>query len=68
MVTFKRFEDIEVWQKARLLSKEIYILTKHHSFQDEPEIKRQLKRSFGSVMDNIAEGFERAGNNEFAHF
>ena len=68
MGTIKRFEDMEIWQLARELNKEIFplleILDEKRSFR----LKDQLDRSAGSVMDNIAEGFERDGNREFIQF
>jgi len=63
-----RFEDLVAWQKARLLSKAIYDITRLKSFFDDPDLKRQLRRASGSVMDNIAEGFGRSGRGEFVQF
>ena len=68
MATFKRFEDIEAWQKSRILSKKINTITKYPLYKDDPDLRRQLKRSSGSAMDNIAEGFERGGKKEFIQF
>jgi four helix bundle protein len=68
MATFKRFEDIEAWQKSRILNQQINLITKYPNFKDDPDLKRQIKRSSGSVMDNIAEGFERGGKKEFIQF
>lgn len=68
MATITKFEDLEVWQAARKLNEEIFqvlvILEEKRSYG----LKEQLDRSAGSVMDNIAEGFERDGNREFIHF
>jgi len=68
MATFKRFEDIEAWQKSRILSQQVNIITKYPNFRDDLDLKRQIKRSAGSIMDNIAEGFERGGKKEFIQF
>ena len=68
MSSFKRFEDIEAWQKARLLCQQINIITKYPDFKEDFDLKRQIKRSAGSAMDNIAEGFERGGKKEFIQF
>ncbi len=60
-----RFEDIVAWQKAKVLTAEIYILfrsSKDFSFKD------QIQRASVSIMNNIAEGFERKGNREFRNF
>jgi four helix bundle protein len=68
MATFKRIEDIEAWQRARFLSKKIYLLLGDGSFSRDFPLKDQISRSSGSIMDNIAEGFERGGNREFLTF
>lgn len=68
MATIRKFEDIEAWQKGRELSKRIYSITGQNSFARDFKLKDQILGSSGSVMDNIAEGFERGGNNEFIHF
>lgn len=60
-----RFEDILAWQKAKTLSKQIY-----HRFSDSKDysFKDQIQRASYSIMNNIAEGFERRSNKEFKHF
>jgi four helix bundle protein len=68
MVTIKRFEDLEIWQMARQLSKEIFELTLYVNFIKDFSLKDQIRASSGSIMDNIAEGFERGGNKEFRQF
>ena len=68
MSTFKRFEDIAAWQKARQLTKEIYRLTSQKEFSRDFALKDQIRRASVSVMSNIAEGFERSGTGEFTHF
>jgi four helix bundle protein len=68
MATVKRFEDLEIWQEARRLSKEIIIISKTTELKTDYKFKEQIKGSSGSVMDNIAEGFERDGNIEFRQF
>ena len=64
----KQFEDLEVWIQARNLCRKIYQLLRHVSFKNDLALSNQLKRSSGSIMDNIAEGFERNGNKEFVQF
>ena len=68
MATIKSFEDIEAWQKARSLSKEIFELTNVGTFSRDFGLRDQINRASGSIMDNIAEGFERGGTKEFIQF
>lgn len=68
MATIERFEDLEIWKEARLLSKEIILLSRNTDLKTDYKLKEQIKGSSGSVMDNIAEGFERDGNLEFRQF
>ncbi len=65
MATIQRFEDLEIWQKARLLSQKTYPLTFITPIKEDFRNKDQLRGSVGSVMDNIAEGFERGSKLEF---
>ena len=68
MATIKKFEDLEIWQEARKLSKEIIHIAKNTELKTDYRFKEQIKSASGSVMDNIAEGFERNGNKEFRQF
>jgi four helix bundle protein len=68
MATITRFEDLEIWKLAREQANEIYQLTQKGNFSKEFDIKNQISASAGSTMDNIAEGFERFSNKEFAQF
>jgi four helix bundle protein len=68
MATFKSFEDIEAWQLARILAKDIFFLMKEKTFSNDFKLINQMRGSSGSIMDNIAEGFERGGNREFVQF
>ncbi len=65
MPTIQKFEDMEVWQKARLLSQKIYPLTLVSPLKNDFRLKDQIRGSLGSIMDNIAEGFERGSKLEF---
>ena len=63
-----RFEDSIAWQKARELNKAIYVATRSKPCADDREFIRQLRRASISVMNNIAEGFERFRPNEQHQF
>jgi four helix bundle protein len=67
-LTFKRFEDIEAWQRARTLTKEVYLLARKEPLRKDFFFCDQLRRAAISTMANIAEGFDRGGNPEFLHF
>lgn len=64
----RKFEDLVAWQKARLLTKGIYLLTASEEFSRDYGLKGQIQRAAVSVMSNIAEGFERSGLPEFHQF
>jgi len=68
MATINRFEDLEIWKEARRLAKEIHSIAVETELKLDFRFKNQIKASSGSVMDNIAEGFERDGNLEFRQF
>lgn len=68
MATFKRFEDINAWQKARELTSLVYKITREREFSRDFGLKDQIRRASVSIMNNIAEGFGRHGNVEFARF
>lgn len=67
-MTIEKFEDLIIWQLGRDLAKEIYGLTKSNCWKEDYEFRSQTRNSSGSVPDNISEGFEREGNNEFVNF
>jgi four helix bundle protein len=64
----RRFEDLVAWQKARELTKAVYVATREGSFARDFGLASQMQRSAVSVMANIAEGFERRGPHEFSRF
>ncbi len=64
----KHFEDLEIWKEARCLAKEIYRLTSEPKFSKDFGLRGQIQSAAVSVMSNIAEGFERGGNQEFCQF
>ena len=64
----KSFEDLEIWQVARSLVQEIYSCSRLSKFSKDFALRDQMQRAAVSVMSNIAEGFERGGNQEFVQF
>ena len=68
MTTFKSFEEIEAWQKARILADLIYQIVTKKIYDNDKKLRSQMLGSSGSVMDNIAEGQGRGGTQEFKQF
>lgn len=68
MATIEKFEDIEAWKKARELTRDVYTASKQAAFAKDFGLKDQIRRAAVSIMSNIAEGFERGGDKEFAQF
>ena len=68
MAKIATFEELKVWQNARVLSKDIFSVTQTIAFSKDFSLKDQINRSSASIMDNIAEGFERGGNKELIQF
>ena len=68
MSTIKRFEDLDVWKESRTLNKIIGCLIQEKKFEHNFRLINQIEGSSGSIMDNIAEGFERGTRAEFIQF
>ena len=68
MAAVRDFEELAIFQKARELSKKIYPVTNREGFKSDYRFVQQIRAAAGSIMDNIAEGFERTGNKEFLNF
>lgn len=68
MATFKRFEDILAWQKARETTAVVYSVTSHGKLAKDFGLRDQIRRASVSTMANIAEGFGRRSDKEFANF
>ena len=68
MATFKNLEDIQAWQKARHVTRMIYEITAEGQFSIDYGLRDQIRRASVSIMANIAEGFGRRSDKEFANF
>ena len=68
MAEISRFENLEGWKLARELARRIYLLTKSGSFAKDYGFTDQIRRAVISVMNNIAEGFDRGPNKDFVKF
>jgi four helix bundle protein len=68
MPTINKFEELEIWQLARELSKKIFEETKKGKLSKDFKLKDQMNGATGSMMDNIAEGFGRKSRLEFVQF
>ncbi len=62
------FEDLEVWKLSRVLTNRIYAASSDGRFAKDFDLRSQIRRAAVSVMSNIAEGYERGGNQEFIQF
>ena len=68
MAKIERFEDLQSWQKARQLVNLIYDFTEQSKFAKDFQLKGQVQDAAGSIMHNIAEGFDAGTNPEFIRF
>ena len=68
MATFKKFEEIECWKKARELTRGIYKVSGRAPFARDFGLRDQIRRASVSIMSNIAEGYDRSGTGEFIQF
>jgi four helix bundle protein len=68
MSKLTRFEDLNCWQQARNVVKDIYKVCRINEFRKDYGLSDQVKRSAVSIMANIAEGFSRRSNKEFIQF
>ncbi len=68
MPSYQDFEELPIWLEARKLNKEVYMLTNLREFKHDRGLRDQLQRAIVSVGSNIAEGFDRSTDKDFAHF
>ena len=67
-MAIQNFEDLEIWKEARSITREIYKLSQSGHLSKDYSLRDQMRRAAVSTMANIAEGFERGGNQEFIQF
>lgn len=67
-MTYSRFEELPVWQKAIQLADGIYDMTESRDWRGSRSLRDQLERAALSVSNNVAEGFERGTTNELLAF
>lgn len=67
-MSIRRFEDIESWQMGREVSRSVFKVARDSDLGRDFSLKDQMLRSAGSIMDNIAEGFDAGSNREFVKF
>jgi four helix bundle protein len=67
-MSIRRFEDIEGWQLARELTRQVYAVAMRGAFAKDFGLRDQITRASGSAMHNIAEGFDGGSNAEFTKF
>ena len=68
MTRIERFEDIQAWQRARELVRDIYEVSSKGNFAKDYSLKDQIRKALVSIMSNIAEGFSRQTDKEFTQF
>ena len=68
MATLTKFEQLKVWQDARLFDQKLFSIIQNADDKKDGFLKNHILKTSGSIMDNIAEGFEREGNKEFIQF
>ena len=68
MSRVQRFEDLVIFQSAKKLCVEIYRISSQDVFRSDYRFQQQIRAAAGSIMDNIAEGYERDGNKELLNF
>ena len=68
MTTFRTFEEIDAWKRARQLTRDVYALSNKEGFARDFGLRDQIRRASVSIMSNIAEGYERSGRKEFIQY
>ncbi len=65
---YETFRELRVWQEAKGLAVQVYQLTNGEALFRDFGLRDQMRRASVSVASNIAEGYERSGNHDFARF
>ena len=68
MAKITRFEDIQSWKLARQLTNRVYEVSRRLPFRRDFSLSGQIRRASGSIMHNIAEGFDAGSDAEFVRF
>ncbi|MDX1479523.1 MAG: four helix bundle protein, partial [Saprospiraceae bacterium] len=68
MSGWTRIEEIQIWQLSREICQEVWTITRRPVYRQDLGLRGQMLDSSGSMMDNVAEGFERGSNGEFRSF
>ena len=67
-MNYKKFEELPVWKNARKLCQIVFKIINQGKFQRDYSLRDQIWRASGSIMDNIAEGFDDGSTKEFVRF
>ena len=62
------FKNLKIWQKSRVLVKEVYLVTRDFPIEEKFGLASQIRRSAYSIPSNIAEGSGRNSNKDFSRF
>ncbi|MGM0497042.1 MAG: four helix bundle protein [Bacteroidota bacterium] len=68
MATINKFEDLEIWKIAKEICQKVFSISNKNPFYKDFSLRDQMRRSSGSIMDNISEGFERGGKKEMIQY
>lgn len=68
MATVERFEDLQAWQLARVVTRKVYAFSRDGAFSRDFGLRDQMRRAAVSILSNIAEGFERHAGKSFHQF
>jgi len=67
-MAIERFEDIDAWKEARVLTQMVYRVSRERRFARDFKLVDQIRSAASSVMNNIAEGFDSQSDKEFIKF